>query len=65
MTVTVLELIMLTVKFRKYCGKLKFLQKVSLFIWKILHDIILVKGVLLDRKLSCDVACKIRLHNRR
>ena len=58
MTATVLELIMLIVKFRKYCGG-------SLFIWKILHDATLVKAVLLDRKLSCDVACKIRLHNRR
>ena len=56
--VTVLELIMLTMKSRKSCGKLNLLQSFT-FTWKILHDAITVKAVLLDRKLSCDAACNL------
>ena len=44
MTVTVHELIMLTVKSRKSRGKIKFLPSFA-FIWKVLHDAIPVKAV--------------------
>ena len=58
MIMTVLELIMLTMKSRKSCVKLKLLQSFT-FTWKILRDAVIAKAVLLDRKLSCDTACNL------